>query len=295
MLAQNPTASRIARRLLGIRQLDHLVRMEPVRDAVLDTGIEQGSLLDVGSGSRGIAPLLPAGWRITSLDSDFEDYGATDSPAASDASRVIGDVRQLPFQDGAFDVVVAVDLLEHVNPADRTRAIAEICRVANRLAVIACPAGEEAAAADARLAERLRSSGRGTPRWLTEHLDNGLPGPEEVEAAVAPFGALTISANESVTAHERLIEAELSPLLGVLLRLATMPLERLLTSRRPRARQLAARLLRNARGNDRPPPYRTMIAVEIGGQAGNQVGRHSSEYSAVSARAGQGRAPQTHR
>ena len=65
---------------------------------------------------------------------------------------MLGDVRCLPFSDRAFEVVVAVDLLEHVAAEDRPQAVREICRVARSRAVIACPAGEPALAADRGLA-----------------------------------------------------------------------------------------------------------------------------------------------
>lgn len=258
------TLVRLGRRLLGSRQLNHLVRFEPVLEIVAGTGCAGGALLDVGSGSRGIASLLPAGWRTTAVDASFDDYGASRRMSASRPDRVVGDVRALPFADGAFDIVVAVDLLEHVPPGDRALAVAEICRVAATCAVIACPAGGEALAADRRVADQLRARGRAVPGWLEEHLENGFPEPVQLAAAAAPFGRVRLLANENVEAHERLVLAELSLLSGAVLRIACRPIEYLLSSRREGARKLAALILRRLRGADRSPAYRTMVAVEIG-------------------------------
>ncbi len=133
------SASRTA--VLGTRQVNQLVRFVPVLDAIAT--MPKGLLLDVGSGSTGIGPLLPHGWTVVSLDADFTDYGAL-VIGRHDAARVLGDVRRLPFPDRTFDAVVAVDLLEHVAPSDRVPAIAELCRVASRRAVIACPTGQTA-------------------------------------------------------------------------------------------------------------------------------------------------------
>src|SRR5262245_6353103 len=133
-----PSMARVAHRVLGTRQVNQLVRFVPVLDAIAT--MSRGLLLDVGSGSTGIGPLLPDGWTVVSLDADFTDYGALVTSKRR-ATRILGDVRFLPFPDRTFDAVVAVDLLEHVAQADRAPAIAELCRVASRRAVMACPDG----------------------------------------------------------------------------------------------------------------------------------------------------------
>jgi hypothetical protein len=269
-------ATDLARRLLGSRQLNHLVRFDPVLELIRAAPAERLTLLDVGSGSRGIGALLPATWTVTAVDADFEDYGAARSGHVK-SDQVIGDVRALPFADRSFDVVVAVDLLEHVSPADRATAVREICRVAASLAVIACPAGQPALAADRGLAERLRARGRSVPPWLTEHLDNGFPEADEITAAAAPFGPVRELVNENVTAHERLVAAELRPATAVGLRLLSRALEPMLADSRPRARWLARATLGAIRGWDRPPAYRCVVAVDVGPTPSAQFERHSNE------------------
>ena len=93
--------------------MNHLTRFQPILELLADDR-PGGTLLDVGSGSHGIAALLPANWRAVSLDANFEDYGAARRPSVARADQVIGDVRELPFPDRAFDAVVAIDLLEHL-------------------------------------------------------------------------------------------------------------------------------------------------------------------------------------
>src|SRR5205823_1059281 len=102
-----------------------------------------GRLLDVGSGSNGIEALLPPGWQVVALDANFSDYGALVT-SRTPCARTVGDVGRLPFADATFDAVVAIDLLEHVRPEDRQRAVDELCRVVSRRAVIACPTGTAA-------------------------------------------------------------------------------------------------------------------------------------------------------
>jgi hypothetical protein len=258
----NSVTIRLGRRVLGARQINHLVRFGPVLELIAQAAPHCGSVLDIGSGSHGITNLLGDGFQTTLLDADFTDYGAS-TGGASGADRVTGDVRELPFGDRAFDVAVAIDMLEHVPAGDRAQAVAEICRVAERLAVIAVPSGEEALAADRRLAEALRAKRHYVPPWLEEHLEHGFPERSQLAATASRFGAVRLFGNESIASHTWLIKAELSPISGAALRLAGRPMERLLASRRRRSRRLAATILRQIRGRDRAPTYRSVVAVDI--------------------------------
>ena len=200
----------------------------------------------------------PSHWMPTS-----RIHGAARRPSVARADQVIGDVRELPFPDRAFDAAVAIDLLEHLASSDRPQAISEICRVAARRAIVACPAGADALGADRRLAERLRARRRDVPPWLVEHIDNGFPERHELLQLASTFGSVRSLENESLAAHERLIDAETSLLPAAALRLACVPIELLMRSRRPRAPRLAARALRSLRGHDRPPTYRTVLVIDL--------------------------------
>jgi SAM-dependent methyltransferase len=253
----------LGRRVLGTRQLNHLVRFQPVLELICGAHPQGGTLLDVGSGSRGVTTILPAGWRAIALDADFEDYGAVSRPKAPQPGRIIGDVRALPFADRSFDVAVTVDLLEHVPASDRALAVSEVCRVARRRAIFACPTGPNALAADDRLAGRLRTFPRGVPAWLVEHLENGFPEPAELIRVATSFGPVHVLNNEAIAAHHRLVVAENSMIPAAALRLACVPLEAMMRSRRRRIRGLVGRMLWAARGRDRPPTYRTIVAVDL--------------------------------
>ena len=249
-----PSVTAVAARLGGGVQLNQLVRMEPVLALVRETG-PAGTLLDVGSGSRGLAPWLPAGWRVTAADSSFDDYGSASGPSGRAAEAVVADVRSLPFEDQAFDAVVALDLLEHVPPADRSQALAELRRVARRRLIVACPAGAEALAADRRLAEGLPRP----PGWLEEHLANGFPERDEVVAALGP--GTRVLPNENVDAHERIVRRELSIPWFVPTR-AGARMAGAALRRGGRAGAAAARALRALRGRDREPAYRAIFVLD---------------------------------
>ena len=249
-------ARALARRLAGRLGLNHLVRLAPVVELVREAGGRE--VLDAGSGSAGVAPWLGAAWQVTAVDTSFDDYGAESAGRVAAQRAVVGDVRDLPFGDRSFDVTVAVDLLEHVPPADRGVALREIARVTRRRVVVACPSGAAALAADRALAAELAVP----PGWLAEHLENGFPEVEEVVAELARHGAVRVIANEHTTSHTRLVRAELSPLLFVPTR-ALAWLAGLALRRGPRARGAAGRMLRIVRGRDRAPCYRTIYVLDI--------------------------------
>ena len=242
------------RRLLSGPQLNQLTRLAPVLALIREAGGRE--LLDAGSGSRGAAPWLP-GWQVTALDTSFDDYGAASGPRRRMARPVIGDVRAIPFEDRAFDVVLALDVLEHLAPADRGRALGELARVAGRRLIVACPAGEAALACDRRLAETLPRP----PGWLAEHIATGFPSEEELLGLLAPYGEARLEPNEHVASHERLVRAELSPLPAAALRVVALVLSLGLRIGGP-ARGAAGALLRLLRGRDRAPAYRAVVVVD---------------------------------
>jgi SAM-dependent methyltransferase len=87
------------------------------------------SCLVIGAGD-GIVPavLRHLGVSVTTLD--------VDSALEPD---LLGDVRALPIDDRAFDVVIASQILEHIPFDDVPRALGELRRVARKRVVISIP------------------------------------------------------------------------------------------------------------------------------------------------------------
>ncbi|MFL5802617.1 MAG: class I SAM-dependent methyltransferase [Roseiflexaceae bacterium] len=106
-------------------------------------GIAPAELLDIGSG-RGafLWPLLDAfPWLpITALDTlDYRVAGiqALRDGGVENLTAVHGDATSMPFDDRQFDVVTLLEVLDHI--PDSNRALAEVCRVARRFAVLSVP------------------------------------------------------------------------------------------------------------------------------------------------------------
>ncbi len=219
------------------------------------------TLLEVGSGSEGFARFAGGRWSITACDRDFTDYGAVAIPEDG-LRRVEGDVTALPFADREFDVVLALDLLEHLRADLRPTALSELARVADGKLIVGCPCGERALKADRALARYYALQPRPVPPWLVEHLENGFPEADLLVAALSPFGRVRIFPNERVGTHLAVSLLEGTPYVARLaLRLAAK-LKAGIPDGGARKSPLASRWLSILRGGDREPAYRQIAVLD---------------------------------
>jgi hypothetical protein len=98
------------------------------------------------------------------------------------AACIVASAERLPFRDKSFDAAVSIDTLEHLPREIRTKAVAEMVRVARKRVVVAAPLGTpEHAEFERRLLDDLERSGARDTEYLAEHVRHGLPTPEDVE------------------------------------------------------------------------------------------------------------------
>jgi SAM-dependent methyltransferase len=150
-------------------------------------------VLEVGSGSGGVTEFLQH--PVTGVDPAFE---RTADRRTDWLEPVAGSVEALPFPDGSFDAVLSVEMLEHVPPEERQRALDELFRVlapGGRL-IVTFPADRVGEQLDRRFNSAYRSRFGEDHPWLAEHLANGLPSTGEVRAmaerAVAERGSVSV-------------------------------------------------------------------------------------------------------
>jgi len=145
--------------------------------------------------ARACEAVFAPGERVSALDvggcggmlADFlGNVRVVDLRAGADVD-VVGDARQLPFPDGAFDVACCSDVLEHVPEGDRAAVLSELFRVARRLVVIAGPYhSPEVELAEQALREFHRYCTNGiSHHWLDEHMRFGLPSLPWLESELA--------------------------------------------------------------------------------------------------------------
>lgn len=130
-------------------------------------------ILDVGCGFRGIGPYIAQNYVGCDplLNPNTPPFGKPHSQmhplAASDT--------QLPFPDNCFDMVISMDMLEHIPPQLRTTVIQELYRVARHKVILGFPEGNHTIKWEIRTAKWYQLTGHEVPDWLEEHFQYGLP------------------------------------------------------------------------------------------------------------------------
>lgn len=180
--------------------INQLVRYAPLLERLRN---DPRSFLEVGSGSDGIAAYL--GRRGFGLEIRFP------TPPAPELIACGGTATALPFRTDSIDLVLLVDTMEHIPAPLRRRTIAEACRVARSEVIVAGPMGEDARRGDDELAAFHARSGRPTPPWLLEHLQERAPDVEEITGAFETLGWTTrVEGNEHLGTHLALLRFESS-------------------------------------------------------------------------------------
>ena len=135
------TARRAGLRLHRFKRANGLPRV--TRALAVLRGLQPSSLLDVGTG-RGVFlwPLLEAfpelGVSCVDTRTDrIEDLQATAKGGLPLLRARVASATALPFSDDEFDVVTALEVLEHIE--DVQAAAREIVRVARRFVVVTVP------------------------------------------------------------------------------------------------------------------------------------------------------------
>jgi 2-polyprenyl-3-methyl-5-hydroxy-6-metoxy-1,4-benzoquinol methylase len=122
----NPVVRRLVTRFLS--ELDELIDL-----------IAPAELLDIGCGegvvTEHMAARLPSGAQVLGLDRELPKFRT--AWAHRSVELITGDAHALPFDDDAFDVVTAIEMLQAVT--DPAQVLAEAARVARRAVIATVP------------------------------------------------------------------------------------------------------------------------------------------------------------
>lgn len=196
------------------------------------------TILEVGSGSLGLGEFWSS--QFVGCDISFSSVPVANMRAV----RCSG--HQLPFRDHSFDAVVVSDVMEHVPPHMRKQVIAEVLRVAGRMAVFGYPCGQDAFEIDKKLYRDYRVHKLSLPVWLEEHMVHPFPG-EDLFKDLPVGWKKRIIPNESLRFHYWMMRAEMSRLKNYVLRLIL---------------KIAPRMVeRSLQRADREPAYRKIFVL----------------------------------
>lgn len=124
------TGNPIERRMMSsfLRTIDDLTTATNPPVSILEVGVGEGHIL------QRLTTRYPSS---SALGIDLPDEGLTKLWEQRGVPAEVGDVTNLRFADRAFDLVLAIEVLEHV--ADPRRALCEINRVASGTVVLSVP------------------------------------------------------------------------------------------------------------------------------------------------------------
>lgn len=153
--------------------LDIVLRYEPIVNDIKKNKYKK--ILEVGSDDYGIAPFLNLTSKITLFDFSFR------RKSLETVFYKTGSVLKLPFKDKSFESVISLDMLEHIPPKLRNKALSELMRVTKKTLYLGFPCDSAARKRD-KIFFNLVSPFKSSPhiKYIKEHLQNGLPSSKAV-------------------------------------------------------------------------------------------------------------------
>lgn len=100
-----------------------------------------------------------------------------------------GSILDVDMENSSYDVVISVDVLEHIKPEDRDKAVSKMLSLARKEVLLVYPCGKKGEKLDAKLYENYKKRVADYHIWFEEHLKHGLPRDKSVAAAVKTWSS----------------------------------------------------------------------------------------------------------
>lgn len=172
--------------------IDAAVRYYPVVEFLKRENREGKTVLEVGSGTKGLAEYYTG--KVVGVDSDFSK---TEGDRLKNITLVEAAITKIPFKDGIFKYVVCMDTLEHLPKNIRQKAIQELLRVtkSDGIMLVGFPSSNLSSTFEKAINNFFKLvQGRDHP-WLTEHIANGLPEVKELKFELSSMKSIKIYGN----------------------------------------------------------------------------------------------------
>ncbi len=161
-----------------------------VKDAIeaVRGGGEPLKILDVGGSPGTLTDFMPS-----------DDIYILDRVPSTKGRFIRGDGTALPFREKTFDIVISVDVLEHIVPDVRESFIKELKRVSRDYVFIAAPfKTHNVQEAEVILYDVIKAASGEEHAFLREHIKYGLPDEQGVTQTLAESGWQTLSVPNGV-------------------------------------------------------------------------------------------------
>lgn len=172
---------------------------------------ERLNILEVGANEhKNLEEFLPND-KVTYLDIVLSEE------RKNDPAYILGDATRMDIESDSYDIVVALDVYEHVLPERRKAFLSEINRVASRLFIIGAPFDTLGVSESENRVNSVYRCLYGTNHpWLIEHIENGLPQLEQTIKCLNALGCeVDVFSHGSLRLWERLTNIELASVTDV--------------------------------------------------------------------------------
>ncbi|MFH1640421.1 MAG: class I SAM-dependent methyltransferase, partial [Candidatus Omnitrophota bacterium] len=169
----------------GLRnwRLDDLLRYYPVMEFIKHLKLDDPLILEIGMGYKGGIGLYSENrMRIIGVDL-FERQKIDCARYFNNIIQLVkADASLLPFTESSMDIVVSLDMLEHMAREERPRALAAMFNVVREggYLILGVPVGAKSRKAEESLNRAWKLISGKTNIWLDEHKQYGLPEEEEI-------------------------------------------------------------------------------------------------------------------
>lgn len=167
---------------------------------------EKFNILEVGANEhKNLERFLPND-RVTYLDIVLSEE------RKKDPAYILGDASEMDFENCSYDIIVALDIYEHILPERRKAFLSEINRVSSRLFVIGAPFDTDGVSeSEKRVNNVYRCLYGGNHPWLIEHIENGLPRLNQTLDYLNEIGCkVSVFSHGNLRLWERLTNIELA-------------------------------------------------------------------------------------
>ncbi len=149
--------------------IDWLYRYEPILDFLVVHELLNADILDYGCGNIGLGSVFNGKY-----------FGIDINPIVPEVANLTPIHHVHPYDlEKTFDVVCAVDVLEHIPLPERGLFFMTMRRITRRHLILTFPTREAGYQLDVETGMFLDSQGR-LPDWLLEHLSLQHPGVDEI-------------------------------------------------------------------------------------------------------------------